>query len=83
MKKSSCWKNLIAQQQLLEEQEQLELLHRSIDRLPENQRTALILNKYEELSYKEIAEIMGTTLSSVESLLFRAKSNLEKIFNTK
>ena len=71
------------QQQLLEEQEQLELLHRSIDRLPENQRTALILNKYEELSYKEIAEIMGTTLSSVESLLFRAKSNLEKIFNTK
>ena len=61
------------QQQLLEEQ----------DRLPENQRTALILNKYEELSYKEIAEIMGTSLSSVESLLFRAKNNLEKIFNTK
>ena len=71
------------QQQLLEEQEQLELLHRAIDRLPENQRTALILNKYEELSYKEIAEIMGTSLSSVESLLFRAKNNLEKIFNTK
>lgn len=71
------------QQQLLEEQEQLELLHRSIDQLPENQRTALILNKYEELSYKEIAEVMGITLSSVESLLFRAKSNLEKIFNTK
>ena len=71
------------QQQLLEEQEQLELLHRAIDRLPENQRTALILNKYEELSYKEIAEVMGVTLSSVESLLFRAKSNLEKIFNTK
>ena len=71
------------QQQLLEEQEQLELLHRSIDRLPENQRTALILNKYEELSYKEIAEVMGITLSSVESLLFRAKNNLEKIFNTK
>ena len=71
------------QQQLLEEQEQLELLHRAIDRLPENQRTALILNKYEELSYKEIAEVMGVTLSSVESLLFRAKNNLEKIFNTK
>ena len=68
------------QQQLLE---QLELLHRAIDRLPENQRTALILNKYEELSYKEIAEVMGVTLSSVESLLFRAKNNLEKIFNTK
>ena len=65
------------------EMPQQQLLHRAIDRLPENQRTALILNKYEELSYKEIAEVMGVTLSSVESLLFRAKNNLEKIFNTK
>ena len=71
------------QQQILEEQEQIELLHKAIDKLPENQRTALILNKYEELSYKEIADVMGVSLSSVESLLFRAKNNLEKIFNTK
>lgn len=71
------------QQQILEEQEQIELLHKAIDKLPENQRTALILNKYEELSYKEIADVMGVTLSSVESLIFRAKNNLEKIFNTK
>lgn len=71
------------QQQILEEREQIELLHKAIDKLPENQRTALILNKYEELSYKEIADVMGVSLSSVESLLFRAKNNLEKIFNTK
>ena len=71
------------QQQILEEQEQIELIHKAIDKLPENQRTALILNKYEELSYKEIADVMGVSLSSVESLLFRAKNNLEKIFNTK
>lgn len=71
------------QQQILEEQEQIEFLHQAIDKLPENQRTALILNKYEELSYKEIAEVMGISLSSVESLLFRAKNNLEKIFTTK
>ena len=63
--------------------EQIKLLHKAIDKLPENQRTALILNKYEELSYKEIADVMGVSLSSVESLLFRAKNNLEKIFNTK
>lgn len=66
------------QQQILEEQERIELLHKAIDKLPEKQRTALILNKYEELSYKEIADIMGVSLSSVESLLFRAKNNLEK-----
>lgn len=71
------------QQQILEEQEQIELLHKAIDKLPENQRSALILNKYEELSYKEIADVMGVSLSSVESLIFRAKNNLEKIFNTK
>ena len=71
------------QHQILEEQEQIKLLHKAIDKLPENQRTALILNKYEELSYKEIADVMGVSLSSVESLLFRAKNNLEKIFNTK
>ena len=71
------------QQQILEEQEQIELLHKAIDKLPENQRTALILNKYEELSYKEIADVIGVSLSSVESLIFRAKNNLEKIFNTK
>lgn len=71
------------QHELLEVQEQIELLQKAIDKLPENQRTALILNKYEELSYKEIAEVMGQSLSSVESLLFRAKTNLEKILNTK
>lgn len=71
------------QQQMLEEQEQMALLHKMIDRLPENQRTAFILNKYEELSYKDIADVMGCSLSSVESLLFRAKDNLKKMFNTK
>jgi RNA polymerase sigma-70 factor (ECF subfamily) len=46
--------------------------------LPSGQRTAFILHKYEELSYKEIAEVMGTSLSSVESLMHRAKMNLQK-----
>ncbi|HOK86951.1 MAG TPA: sigma factor-like helix-turn-helix DNA-binding protein [Tenuifilum sp.] len=47
--------------------------------LPENQRIALVLSTYHELSYKEIAEVMETSVSSVESLLFRAKNNLRKI----
>jgi RNA polymerase sigma-70 factor (ECF subfamily) len=46
--------------------------------LPENQKIAFILNKYEELAYKEIAEIMDLSLSSVESLIHRAKLNLQK-----
>ncbi|RPH34575.1 MAG: sigma-70 family RNA polymerase sigma factor [Bacteroidales bacterium] len=53
-------------------------LKRAINALPENQRIAFILNKYQELSYKEVAEVMNISLSSVESLLFRAKGNLQK-----
>ncbi len=53
-------------------------LHTAIDKLPANQKTAFLLSKYERLSYKEIASVMNTSLPSVESLLFRAKSNLRK-----
>ncbi|MEY2917832.1 MAG: hypothetical protein RIS73_1546, partial [Bacteroidota bacterium] len=49
--------------------------------LPENQRTAFILNKVEELSYREIAEILHTSASAVDSLLQRAKQNLIKKIN--
>ena len=65
-------------QEKMEAQERRELLHRAIDSLPENQRKAIILNKYEDLSYKEVADIMNISLSAVESLIFRAKTNLEK-----
>lgn len=53
-------------------------LKRAINSLPENQKIAFILNKYQDLSYKEVAEVMEISLSSVESLLFRAKGNLQK-----
>lgn len=55
-----------------------ELLHRAIDRLPEKQRIAFTLNKYEDLSYQQIAEVMETSLASVESLIHRAKKNLQE-----
>jgi RNA polymerase sigma-70 factor, ECF subfamily len=58
--------------------ERKQILDNAINSLPENQKTAFILSKYEELSYKEITEIMNLSLSSVESLLQRAKQNLQK-----
>lgn len=45
--------------------------------LPENQRAAVILKVYEDRSYAEIADVLGVTLPSVESLLFRARQNLK------
>ncbi|NLN31078.1 MAG: sigma-70 family RNA polymerase sigma factor [Bacteroidales bacterium] len=53
-------------------------LRRAVNSLPGNQRTALILSQYEDLSQKEIAEIMMKSEGAVESLLFRAKRNLRK-----
>jgi RNA polymerase sigma-70 factor, ECF subfamily len=62
----------------LETMQQEAILHNVLNSIPENQRIAFTLNKYEELSYKEISEIMGVTLPSVESLIHRAKKNLQK-----
>lgn len=53
-------------------------LQRAIDKLPTNQRTAFVLKNYDDLSYKEITDVMKISMSSVESLIHRAKTNLQK-----
>ncbi len=63
---------------LLEKQEAATALFKAIQKLPEQQKVAFTLAKVEGLSYQEIAEILQVSLSSVESLLFRAKQNLQK-----
>ncbi len=66
---------------LLEDRESLETLFKKINQLPENQRTALILKYLDELPQREIADIMQISEKAVESLLMRAKSNLDKRIN--
>jgi RNA polymerase sigma-70 factor (ECF subfamily) len=53
----------------------------ALQSLPENQRIALILKRYENLSYHEIAKIMECSVAVVESLLVRAKRNLQEKLN--
>jgi len=62
----------------LEKKERNAKVQKAIDSLPEKQRVAFVLHKYEGLSYEEIAEILQRSLSSVESLINRAKSNLQR-----
>ncbi|MDO8805649.1 MAG: RNA polymerase sigma factor [Elusimicrobiota bacterium] len=50
----------------------------ALTELPENQRAAIILKVYEDRPYAEIAEILGVSVPSVESLLFRARQSLKK-----
>jgi RNA polymerase sigma-70 factor (ECF subfamily) len=62
----------------LENKERAAILFSAIDRLPENQRIAFTMHKVEGIPYEEIASIMEVSLSSVESLIFRARQNLKQ-----
>jgi RNA polymerase sigma factor (sigma-70 family) len=64
--------------QLINSQEHKEL-QEALKKLPERQRTAIMLKTYEDLSYEEIAGVMNTSASSVESLIFRARRKLLEI----
>ena len=50
----------------------------ALQSLPENQRMALVMKKYDDLSYQEIAQILACSVSAIESLLVRAKRNLKE-----
>ena len=65
-------------EKILIRQEHVEWVGRALNLLPENQRTAIVLSKYDDLSQKEIAEILKTTEGAVEALLQRAKKNLRE-----
>jgi RNA polymerase sigma factor (sigma-70 family) len=62
----------------MEMKENAATLFKAIRHLPENQRVAFTLHKLEGLSYQEVSDVMQTTVSSVESLMHRAKTNLQK-----
>lgn len=64
-----------------EDKENLTELLRIIYALPENQKTAIILTKMEDRPQQEVAEIMGVSVKAVESLLQRAKQNIQKKLN--
>jgi RNA polymerase sigma-70 factor (ECF subfamily) len=61
-----------------EKKEQSRMIRKFINQLPDKQKIAFVLHKFEGLPYKEIAEIMQKSLSSVESLIHRAKLKLQE-----
>ena len=62
----------------IESEELAARLRGILETLPETQRMALVLNKYHDLSYREIAEIVGSTDKAVKSLLARARRNIRE-----
>jgi len=51
-------------------------IRRAVDALPEKQRVAVLLHKYEEMDYTQISKVLDCTESALKSLLFRAYETL-------
>ena len=66
----------VAADQALIEQHRAALIRRAVDSLPEKQRVAVLLHKYEDMDYSEIAKILDCSESALKSLLFRAYETL-------
>lgn len=65
-------------EQILANRERSKRINNALASLPENQRIAFILSKYDDLPQREIAQVMNLTEGAVEALLQRAKVNLQK-----
>jgi RNA polymerase sigma-70 factor (ECF subfamily) len=62
--------------QKVQRQELAAQVRRALEGLNERQRMAVVLNKFEDMNYAEIAGVMGLTVKAVKSLLSRARMNL-------
>jgi RNA polymerase sigma factor (sigma-70 family) len=63
---------------VLENKEHAKILYAALETLPENQHTAFLLYEIQGMNYREIAETMQVSVSSVEALLFRGRTALRK-----
>jgi RNA polymerase sigma-70 factor, ECF subfamily len=68
---------LSPEERLIDSEQSVRLLN-ALNELPTSQRVAIVLRIYHEMSYQEIAQIMDRSVSSVDSLLIRAKKNLHR-----
>jgi RNA polymerase sigma-70 factor, ECF subfamily len=62
----------------VQQQELTDVVRQALDGLNDRQRMAVVLNKFEDMNYAEIAEVMGLTTKAVKSLLSRARDNLRQ-----
>lgn len=58
--------------------EMMDAIQRAIEELPETQRLAVIMRRYDESPYEEIAQVLELTVPAVKSLLFRARTELRE-----
>ena len=59
-------------EQVIMESERQRIIRQAVEALPERQRAAVVLHKYQEVDYRQIAKVLGVSESAVKSMLFRA-----------
>ena len=62
----------------MQQTELTDVIRKAIEELNDRQRMAVVLNKFEDMNYAEIAEVMGLTTKAVKSLLSRARARLRE-----
>jgi RNA polymerase sigma-70 factor (ECF subfamily) len=65
-------------EQVMVQRERLQAIRGKVEALPEQQRLAVIMHKYQQMDYKEIAEVLKKSESATKSLLFRAYETLRE-----
>jgi len=63
-------------EQQMMESDRARIIREAVEQLPEKQCAAVILHKYQNVDYRQIARILGVSESAVKSLLFRAYETL-------
>lgn len=71
-------KTTLSPQEFLLEKEMTQAVDAAIESLPEKARMAIILRRYQDMSYEEIARILEVSVSAAKSLLFRARAQLRE-----
>jgi RNA polymerase sigma factor (sigma-70 family) len=64
-----------------QQQQEVELLQRALQQLPEEKREILLLCRFQELKYEEIAALLGCELNTVRTRIHRALQDLRKAFH--
>jgi RNA polymerase sigma-70 factor (ECF subfamily) len=64
----------------LQSSQETRLIRLALDRLPERKREVLILSRYRDMKYEEIAQVMGTTAAAVKILVHRSLRDLKEIY---
>ena len=64
----------------LEQEQQILMLECALSQLPEDKREVLILSRYHDMKYEQIAELLGCEISTIKVRVFRAVKELRDIF---